>query len=153
MNLFWIILLTCTSTIIGTSFCFYLLRHVDEVEPAQWLLEQVICPIIRIVVLLFIASLIYPAISPETSTLDYWRVLWEQQHFNQAINILFFGSLLLAFVPVVPTLYLPCHCKAACQSHWCLTGNMALPCLTILSLFLTLPLLRKSSSIYLSFIL
>ena len=109
MNLFWIILLTCTSTIIGTSFCFYLLRHVDEVEPAQWLLEQVICPIIRIVVLLFIASLIYPAISPETSTLDYWRVLWEQQHFNQAINILFFGSLLLAFVPVVrhPVFALP----------------------------------------------
>jgi len=109
MNLFWILAFTCTSVIIGTSFCFYLLRKTDEVESTQWLLEHIVCPIMRILVLLFIVSLIYPAVSPETSTLDYWRVLWGQQHFNQAINILFFGSLLLAFLPVVrhPVFALP----------------------------------------------
>jgi hypothetical protein len=38
MNLFWIIVLTCTSAIVGTSFCFYLLRKADEIE-------HVACPI------------------------------------------------------------------------------------------------------------
>jgi len=41
MNLFWVTDFTRTSTIIGTSFCFYLRREADEIEPVQWLLEQI----------------------------------------------------------------------------------------------------------------
>jgi hypothetical protein len=109
MNLFWILVFTCTSVIAGTSLCFYLLAKTEQVKSTVWILEHVVCPITRIVVLLFIVSLIYPAVSPETSTHDFWRVLWQQEHFNQAINILFFGSLILAFIPVVshPVFALP----------------------------------------------
>ncbi len=109
MNLFWILILTCTSVLAGTSLCFYLLHKTGEVSATVWLVEHVTCPITRIVVLLFIVSLIYPAVSPATSSQDFWRVLWQQEHLNQAINILFFGSLLLSFIPGVshPVFALP----------------------------------------------
>ncbi len=39
MNLFWTLVLTCASAIVGTSFCFYLLR---KVEAIQWLLQHIL---------------------------------------------------------------------------------------------------------------
>ena len=73
MNLFWVIVFTFTSVIAGTSLCFYILRKADEVEPVRWIVKHIACPIIRIVIPLFIVSLIYPAVSPETSTADFWQ--------------------------------------------------------------------------------
>jgi hypothetical protein len=48
MNLFWIIVLPCTSAIVGTSFCFYLLRKADKIEPVQWPIEHIACPITHV---------------------------------------------------------------------------------------------------------
>jgi len=109
MNWFWIIVITVSSVIGGTSFCFYLLHKTREVESTQWILEHIICPIIRILVLVTIVSQIYPAVSINVDSFDFWRILFEQKNINHAINILFLASLALAFLPVVnhPIFVLP----------------------------------------------
>jgi len=109
VSLFWIIILACLSVIASTSFCFYLLRKTSDLGSTVWIFEHVICPIMRIFALLIIVSLIYPILSPDTTAADYWSVLVHEQNINQAINILFFGSLLLAFIPIAghPVFALP----------------------------------------------
>jgi len=101
MNWFWVIVITVSSVIVGTSLCFYLLNKTREVESTQWILEHIICPIIRILVLITIVSLIYPAVSVNVDSFGFWRILFEQKNINHAINILFLASLLMAFLPIV----------------------------------------------------
>ena len=101
MNWFWIIVITVSSVIGGTGLCFYLLNKTHDVESTHWILEHIICPIIRILVLITIVSLVYPAISVNVDSFDFWQILFEQKNINHAINILFLASLLLAFLPIV----------------------------------------------------
>lgn len=122
MNLAWVILVTLGSVIAGTCLCFWLLRHAQEVDSTTWILEHVICPIVRILVLLVIVSQIYPAIDTTTGSLDFWRVLLRQGQFNDLINILFFTGLALAFVPLIshPVIALPLQSllTVAVVFHW-----------------------------------
>ena len=109
MSLFWIIIFTGISVITSTGLCFYLLAKTKDADITVWILEQVICPVIRILALLVIVSLIYPFLSPDTTAADYWRVLIHEQNINHAINILFFASLFLIFIPILnhPAFALP----------------------------------------------
>lgn len=109
MNPFWVVLLTLASVGAGTGLCFWLLYKAHEALVSVWILEHVICPIIRILVLLFVVSLVYPMIDTQSSSLEFWRVLAQQSQFNDLLNILFFAGLLIAFLPVVshPVFALP----------------------------------------------
>ena len=109
MNVFWIILATIGCVVSGISLCFWLLQKADDENFTLWFLEHIACPIIRIVVLLIIVSLLYPSIGAESSTPGFWRVLFDQNHINDTVNILFFGSLMLSFLPIVshPVFTLP----------------------------------------------
>ena len=109
MNLLWTVLLTVVSVACGTGLCFWLLHKAHEVDSSVWILEHIVCPIIRIVVLLMIVSLIYPAIDDRSTSLDFWQVLGQQGQFNDLLNILFFAGLAMAFLPLLshPVLALP----------------------------------------------
>ncbi len=114
MSWFWVIVITGGSVICGISICFYLLRHCSDVGVGHWWLEHIVCPIIRILVLLVIVSLIYPVISIDEyssgmGSLEFWRILLMQNHINHLINVLFFGGLLLSFIPLInhPVFALP----------------------------------------------
>ena len=109
MSLLWIIIFAGLTIISSTGLCFYLLRKTRDIDSTVWVLEHIFCPIIRILTLLIIVSLVYPIISPDTTAANFWRVLLQEQNINQVINILFFGSLFLAFIPVVghPAFALP----------------------------------------------
>ena len=85
----------------GTSLCDYLINKTRNIESTRWILEHIICPIIRILVLITIVSQIYPAISVNVDSFDFWRIVFEQKNINHAINILFLASLALAFLPIV----------------------------------------------------
>jgi hypothetical protein len=61
VSLLWVVLVTASSVAVGTSLCFYLLYQAREVDATVWILEHVICPIIRIIVLLIVVSQVYPA--------------------------------------------------------------------------------------------
>ncbi len=109
MNLFWTILLTILSVGAGTILCFWLIYHAREVNTSVWVLEHVVCPIIRIVVLLIVVSQVYPVIDSDTGSVEFWKLLGQAGLFNDLINILFFAGLLLSFVPLVshPVFALP----------------------------------------------
>jgi hypothetical protein len=109
VNLLWIIVITGLSAIAGTSLCFWLLTRAREVNTTSWVLQQVICPIIRLIVLMIIVSLVYPAIDEKISSLDFWRVLGQSGQFSDLLNILFLASLLLGFIPIInhPVFTLP----------------------------------------------
>ncbi len=129
MNLFWVILLTAASVIAGTSLCFYLLYQAREVDSTVWILEHVACPIIRIIVLLIVVSQVYPAIDSNSTSLDFWRALGQQDQFRNLINILFFASLLLGFIPLLnhPVFALPLQgiFTIALVFHWQYTETLA----------------------------
>lgn len=109
MNPFWVVVLTLAGVSAGSGLCFWLLHKAQEVPSSLWILEHVICPLIRILVLLFVVSLIYPAIDAHTGSLEFWRLLGQQGRLNNLINIMFFAGLLLAFLPLVshPVFALP----------------------------------------------
>ena len=109
MNLFWTVLVTATSVILGTGFCFWLIQKAHEVDSPTWIFEHILCPVIRIMVLLIVVSQVYPVIDANTTSIDFWRILVQQGQFNNLLNILFFAGLLLAFMPVLshPVFALP----------------------------------------------
>jgi len=108
MSLFWAIPLTLLVVGAGISLCFWLLHKSREVDSSVWILEQIACPIIRILVLLAIVSLVYPAIFSQ-STSDFWRVMGHREQFNDLLNILFLAGLALSFIPLLshPVIALP----------------------------------------------
>ncbi len=122
MNLFWTVLVTTTSVILGTGFCFWLIQKAQEVDSPTWIFEHILCPIIRIMVLLIVVSQVYPVIDANTTSIDFWRILMRQGQFNNLLNILFFAGLLLAFMPVLshPVFALPIQSllTIALVFHW-----------------------------------
>ena len=129
MNLLLVILTTATSVIIGTSLCFYLLYQAREVDSTVWILEHIVCPIIRIIVLLIVVSQVYPVIDENSTSLGFWRALGQQNQFRDIVNILFIAGLVLAFIPVVnhPVFALPLQSSLtiALIFHWQYLGSIA----------------------------
>ena len=99
MSWFWIVLLTIASVTLGTGLCYYLLQKTSDIEPTHWIAEHIACPILRILILIIIVSLIYPLIG--NGDFSFWEIILQPDHFNHLINILFFGSLIMAFLPLV----------------------------------------------------
>ena len=122
MSLFWIILVTLCSVFAGTGFCFYVLNQVREEPTTLWAVEHVLCPIVRILVLLIVVSQIYPAIDDNAGSTGFWRILIQQNQFSDLVNLLFFGGLLLGFLPLVnhPVFALPVQSMLtiALVFHW-----------------------------------
>ena len=139
MSLFWVVLVTLASVLAGGSLCLYLLYHARDFHLPVWLLEHAICPVLRIIVLLVVVSQVYPVIDESFGPLDFWRVLIATDHFDDLVNILFFGSLLLAFIPLLdhPVVALPLQSGLAIALvfHWqygdTLTDLTLLPSLTL----------------------
>jgi hypothetical protein len=109
VNLLWAILLTVLSVGVGTVLCFWLIYHAREVDSPTWVLDHVVCPIIRIMVLLIVVAQVYPVIDVTADSVQFWKLLSQSGLFNDLINILFFAGLLLSFLPLVnhPVFALP----------------------------------------------
>ncbi len=122
MNLFWAALVTLASVLVGTGACFWLLQQAREADTTVWILEHIICPILRILVLLVVVSQVYPSLQGNGSGLDFWRVLLLQDNFGDLINLLFLAGLALAFLPFVnhPAIALPLQAlfTVAVVFHW-----------------------------------
>lgn len=122
MNLLLAVVITVASVIAGTGLCFYLLYQAREVDTTIWILEHVLCPIMRILVLLIVVSQVYPIIDINSTSLDLWRALGQQNQFRDLVNILFVAGLLLAFIPVLnhPVFALPLQSifTIALVFHW-----------------------------------
>ena len=102
-------MITASSVIAGAGLCYWLLYQAREVDSAHWLLQHILCPIVRIIVLFIVVSQVYPVLDSSFTSADFWRVLSRQGQFNDLLNILFFVGLLMAFIPLLnhPVLALP----------------------------------------------
>lgn len=129
MSFLLVVLITAASVIGGTSLCFYLLCQAREVDSTVWILEHIICPIIRIIVLLIVVSQVYPAIDTNSTSADFWYALGQQDQLRNLVNILFIAGLLLAFIPLLnhPMFALPLQSMftIALVFHWQYMGNIA----------------------------
>jgi len=101
VNLLGVMAITVGGVALGSGACFWMLNRARETDTTVWILEHIICPIIRLLVLMVIVSQMYPAVNPGSDSLDFWRVLGQQDQFADLLNILFFTGLALAFIPVV----------------------------------------------------
>lgn len=122
MNLPWVVLITLGSVFAGTGLCYYLIYQAHEVATTRWILQHVLCPIVRILVLLIVISQVYPALDETSGSLDFWRTLAQGEQLQDLVNLLFFGGLMLAFVPLVnhPVFALPIQSMLtiALVFHW-----------------------------------
>jgi len=129
VNLLLVILITATSVIVGTSLCFYLLYKALEVDSTVWVLEHVLCPIMRVIVLLIVVSQVYPAIDENSTSIDFWRILGQQEQFRDIVNILFIAGLALSFIPLLnhPVFALPLQSifTIALVFHWQYLSDIA----------------------------
>jgi hypothetical protein len=109
MSWFGVISITLGSVFAGTSLCFYLLRKTNDVDSTNWIIQHIACPIFRTLVLIIIVGLVYSLISDSSGSNSFWEVIFRQNRFNHVINVLFFGSLILGFLPLVdhPVFSLP----------------------------------------------
>lgn len=111
----------------GVGLSFYLLQKAHETDTGVWYLEHVFSPLLRVVLLLIVVSQVYPAFDSQSTSLDFWRHLREQQQIQDIVNILFFGGLLLAFIPIVnhPIFALPIQgmLTIALVFHWQYGGD------------------------------
>jgi hypothetical protein len=109
---------------LGTGLCFYLMYHSREVDSTVWVLEHIICPVMRIIVLLIVVSQVYPAIDENSTSLDFWRDI---------VNILFVAGLALSFIPLLnhPVFALPVQSilTIALVFHWQYLDRIASPVL------------------------
>lgn len=122
MNLLLPLTLILGSVLGGVSLSFYLLQKARETDSMVWYVEQVVCPLLRVILLIIVVSQVYPAIDPQYTSLDFWRNFGNRQQFQDVVNILFFGGLLLSFVPVLnhPVFALPIQgmLTIALVFHW-----------------------------------
>ncbi|HEY5740495.1 MAG TPA: hypothetical protein VIW27_12280, partial [Gammaproteobacteria bacterium] len=94
MNLLLPAIIVAGSVLGGVSLSFYLLHKAHQTDTLVWYLEHVLCPLLRVIVLLIVVSQVYPAIDSQSTSLDFWRHLRERQQLQDIVNILFFGGLL-----------------------------------------------------------
>jgi len=129
VNLLWAIIITASSVIAGAGVCYWLLYQAREVDSTLWLLQHILCPIVRIIVLFIVVSQVYPVLDSGYTSADFWRVLSQQGQFNNLLNILFFVGLLMAFIPLVnhPVLALPIQSSLtiALVFHWQYAASIA----------------------------
>ncbi len=122
MSLFWIILVTLFCVVAAAGLCYYLIYQAREVATTRWVLEHVFCPLTRLLVLLIVTSLVYPAVDAASGSADFWRLLADSNQGRDLVNLLFFGGLALAFVPVInhPLFVLPLQSMLtiALVFHW-----------------------------------
>ncbi len=162
MNLLWTVVLTVISVGVGTVLCFWLIYHARQVDSSVWILEHVVCPIIRIVVLLIVVAQVYPVTDVNSDSFEFWKMLGQKGLFNDLLNILFFAGLLLSFIPLVshPVFALPIQSMLtiAVVFNWqyadAVFAPQLLPSLaTVLKIFgwmLLAYFVTRESSIYLS---
>ena len=122
MNLFWAVIIITGSVIAGTTICYWSLHRTRDVVLTHWLLEHILCPIVRVIVLLIVVSQVYPVLDQATTSTDFWRILSQQGQFKHLLNILFFAGLAISFIPLLnhPALALPLQSglTIALVFHW-----------------------------------
>ena len=90
-------------------FCALLQKQLLYVAAGEWLLEHIYCPLTRVLLLMFMAFLIFPLIIQQIGYSDLLELILTQDFLLNMVNILFVSSLLMSFLPLInhPALAMP----------------------------------------------
>lgn len=105
----WIALLIVGLSILLALLCAYLQRQLLAISIGEWLLEHIYCPLIRVLLLMTMAFLIFPLIVESARYSDLARLFMRTDFLINMLNILFVTSLLVTFIPGIrhPALSIP----------------------------------------------
>lgn len=127
MNLLWVVAVTVISATLGSGLCLWLLHQTREIDSSLWIVQHILSPVIRIILLLIVVGLTYAAINGDVTSAIFWQML-NQGQFNDLLNILFLAGLLLSFLPLVnhPVFALPIQSmfSLALLFHWQYAGSI-----------------------------
>ena len=119
--------MTVTSATLGSGLCLWLLHQARDIDSSLWIVQHILCPVIRIILLLIVVGFTYASINDSVTSAVFWQML-NQGQFNDLLNILFLAGLLLSFLPLVnhPALALPIQSilSLALLFHWHFAGTM-----------------------------
>jgi len=105
----WIALVIILFSFGLAYLCFFLQQHFLYVAVAEWLTEHIYCPLLRVMLIMLMAFLLYPLMIP-ASNYDQLASLFSEHGFLiNMLNLLFLASLLFSFLPLVshPAIGLP----------------------------------------------
>lgn len=105
----WIAVLIIALSVLLALFCAYLLKQLLSIALGEWLLEHVYCPLTKVILLMFMAFLLFPLIEISTTYSDLVNLFMKYEFVMNMLNILFVTSLLVSFLPGLnhPALALP----------------------------------------------
>lgn len=95
---------------IGVGYaCAWIHKHLMYASAGEWLVEHIYCPLARVLLLIFCAFLLFPLIHSSTGYKDLLTVFFLQDFLINLVNILFAGSLIISFLPILnhPSVALP----------------------------------------------
>ena len=94
------ILLILLSTALAYA-CTLLHKQVLYIALAEWLMEHVYCPLLKVLLLMLMAFLLFPLIFPDIHYSELIQLFLQQRFLISMLNILFFSSLLFTFLPLL----------------------------------------------------
>jgi hypothetical protein len=105
----WITVVVTGLCILFALLCTYLQKQLLTIEIGDWLLEHIYCPLAKVILLMFMAFLLFPAIVDSTGYRDLIHLFTQWDFVISMLNILFIGSLLLTFLPAInhPAIAMP----------------------------------------------
>lgn len=105
----WISLLVIALSILLALFCTFLQKQLLSMSIGEWLLEHVYCPLAKVILLMFMAFLLFPLIVESITYRELVQLFMKYDFVMNMLNILFVGSLLITFLPGLshPALALP----------------------------------------------
>lgn len=95
---------------VGVGYaCAWIHKHLMYSSAGEWLVEHIYCPLARVILLIICAFLLFPLIHSNTSYGDLLTVFFLQDFLINLVNILFAGSLIISFLPILnhPSVGLP----------------------------------------------
>lgn len=109
LQFLWIALLIAILAILLALFCAFLLKQLLTIALGEWLVDHVYCPLAKVLLLMFMAFMLFPLIVETSNYRDIAGLFMQADFLMHTINILFVSSLLVSFLPGLshPALALP----------------------------------------------
>lgn len=105
----WIALLIMLLSTSVAFLCIFLHRHFLYIPTAEWLSEHIYCPLIRVLLLMLMAFLLFPLMLEQITYSQLLELFFKKDFLINMVNILFFSGLIFSFIPVLnhPALGIP----------------------------------------------
>ncbi|MBT3203584.1 MAG: hypothetical protein HOM14_19565 [Gammaproteobacteria bacterium] len=97
----WITVLTIILATAIAYFCIFLHQQFLYISAAEWLAEHIYCPTLRVLLLMFMAFLLFPLMIENTGYSQLFQLFFQPDFLINMVNILFLSSLIFSFITIL----------------------------------------------------